>query len=123
MSNSSTLLHNERKAKIRKVTVALLFLFPALICFVLFKYIPTFQTMYYSMFRYNLMDPPGTFVGFRNYENAFRSEIFWLSFKNTLILYGWGLILGFWVPIVQAICISELVPGKTLPKSRNHHIL
>ena len=116
MAKNSLLHKYQKRANVKKILVALLFLLPAIVCFAAFKYIPTFKTLYYSFFRYNLMDPPGKFVGLRNYENAFRSEIFWLSFKNTLILYGWQMVLGFWVPIVQAICISELVRGKTMAK-------
>lgn len=114
--NSTLLARNKRKAKIRKIFLALLFLSPAIVCFAVFKYLPTFQTLYYSLFRYNMVDPPGKFVGLRNYKNAIQSELFWLSFKNTLALYGWQMLLGFWVPIVQAICISEMVRGKTLAK-------
>ena len=114
--NSTLLARSKRKAKIRKIFLALLFLSPAIVCFVVFKYLPTFQTLYYSLFRYNMVDPPGKFVGLRNYTNALQSELFWLSFKNTLALYGWQMLLGFWVPIVQAICISEMVRGKTLAK-------
>lgn len=116
MAQKSLLNSYKRKSRIKKVFLALLFLLPAIICFVIFKYLPTFQTLYYSFFKYNMIDPPGRFVGVRNYTNALRSEIFWMSFKNTVVLYGWGLVLGFWVPIVQAICISELVRGKTWAK-------
>lgn len=113
---SNSLAASRSKKKMSKIIMAGLFLLPAIIVFVLFKYLPTFQTLYYSFFRYNMMDPPGRFVGLRNYINAFNSDMFWLSFKNTLVLYGWQLLLGFWIPILQAICISELVRGKTLAR-------
>lgn len=111
-----SLVRSRKMKQVKKAVLAGLFLMPAIILFVVFKYLPTFETLYYSLFRYNMMDPPGKFVGLRNYITAFKSDIFWLSFKNTLILYGWQILLGFWVPILQAICISELVRGKTLAR-------
>ncbi len=111
--------HTLRKTitpKTRRWIIAFLFLLPAVALFICFKYIPTFQTLFYSFFRYDLMDPPGRFVGFRNFINTFKSDMFWLSLQNTVILYLWGLVLGFFVPVFQAICISELTRGKTLAR-------
>lgn len=100
--------------KSKKWLIAFLFLLPALFCFIVFKYIPFFQTFYYSFFRYRLVDPPGVFVGLRNYTNTFQSELFWTELKNTVILYGYQILFGFFIPILQALAISELVRGKGL---------
>ena len=101
------------KPKAEKRLIAFLFLLPAIICFILFVYYPFFNTIYNSFFRYNFVNPSNSiFVGFNNYINTFKSQLFWLEIKNTLILFLFQILFGFWVPILQAIAISEMIRGK-----------
>jgi multiple sugar transport system permease protein len=71
------------------------------------------QAVYMSFFDYKVATPPGTFVGFDNYTHAFRDPLNAQVWGNNIILFAWGLILGFWVPMVQAMLLNEMRRGKT----------
>lgn len=47
-------------------------------------------------------------VGFKNFEDIFRSVDFWRIFSNTLIISCLKLIFGFPVPILLALMLNEL---------------
>lgn len=96
----------------KKLITVLIFLVPSITVFIMFKYIPMFQSIFYSFFKYKLSNPVESFVGLKNYTNALTSKIFWLQFYNTFVLFGFGIILGFWVPILQAVLLNELRIGR-----------
>lgn len=97
----------------RRTVMALVFTLPAIVAFVLFKYYPMVQAVYMSFFDYKVTSPPGIFVGLDNYTHAFRDPLNSLVWSNNIILFAWGLILGFWVPIVQAMLLNEMRRAKT----------
>ncbi|MCQ6562152.1 carbohydrate ABC transporter permease [Paenibacillus mendelii] len=86
----------------------ILFLTPAVIAFLLFKYYPLVQAIYMSFFDYKVIDPPGRFVGLSNYSYLFHSSEFWNALRNTFAFFLIYFILTFWVPIVQAILLNEI---------------
>lgn len=47
-------------------------------------------------------------VGLANFEKLFKTATFWSATKNTLILSGLNLLIGFPVPIVFAILLNEM---------------
>jgi multiple sugar transport system permease protein len=47
------------------------------------------------------------FVGFQNYANVLKHPDFLAAFSNTFVYILWSLIIGFFVPIVLAILITE----------------
>jgi ABC transporter, permease protein len=85
---------------------------PAIISFALFKYLPSVQAVIYSFFDYDFVAPPGSFVGLRNYVNTLSSPLFWKQMWNTLVLFFYSMVLGFMIPIFQALLLSQL-KGKT----------
>lgn len=85
-----------------------LFLTPAVIAFLLFKYYPLYQAVFMSFFNYKVIDPPGPFVGFQNYSYLIHSTEFWNALWNTLVFFVIYLVLTFWIPIVQAILLNEV---------------
>ncbi|AJY75609.1 carbohydrate ABC transporter permease [Paenibacillus beijingensis] len=97
----------ERKRfKIRWTPV--LFLLPSVIVFLLFKYYLIFSAIYISLFDYDIVNSPGKFVGLENYFRFLSTETFWLALKNTFIIFLLSIAVVFWVPIVQAIFLSEV---------------
>jgi multiple sugar transport system permease protein len=97
----------------RRMLMAFLFTLPAFIAFILFKYYPMIQAIYMSFFDYKVANPPGNFVGLNNYIHAFKDPLNGKVWSNNIILFLWGLILGFWVPLVQAILLDEVRRLKT----------
>lgn len=93
---------------------AYLFLFPALVAFALFKYYPMILGFISSFFNFDVVNPPGKFIGFDNYIRAFNDPVFFQSIWNTFEFVIVTLVLNFWVPIFLAILINEVRSGKTL---------
>lgn len=85
------------KIQQRQNLVSYAFLTPALCFFALFVVIPMVLGMVTSFYNYTMKD--FTFVGFQNYKNLFKDEIFLKSVVNTLII-----VVGS-VPIVTAFSL------------------
>lgn len=88
--------------------MALGFTLPAFVAFILFKYGPMLQAIYMSFFDFQVRDPPGSFVGLDNYAHAFTDPLNAKVWGNNVILFVWGLVLGFWVPLIQAVLLDEM---------------
>ena len=97
----------------RRLLMAFLFTLPAFIAFILLKYYPMLQAIYMSFFDYKVANPPGLFVGLANYIHAFKDPLNAQVWGNNITLFLWGLVLGFWVPLVQAILLDEIRRMKT----------
>lgn len=85
-----------------------LFLLPSIIVFIVFKYYLIFSAVQISLFNYDIVNPPGRFVWLENYFVFLQTSTFWLALKNTFIIFLLSVALTFWVPIVQAIFLSEI---------------
>jgi len=101
---------NQKRSRSRKKIrwTPILFLLPSIIVFFVFKYYPIFDAIYISLFNYDIINPPGRFVGFGNYEEFLGSETFWIAMKNTFIFLILSMAIVFWVPIVQALFLSNI---------------
>ncbi|MDQ2696400.1 MAG: sugar ABC transporter permease, partial [Pseudomonadota bacterium] len=70
------------------------YLWPSVIVLFLWMIVPLAMTLYFSVIRYNLLDPTATgFVGFQNYAFLFEDPALWISLWNTLVLVGSVLII------------------------------
>lgn len=83
-----------------------------LIYIVCFKYKPMLGVVI-AFKQYNAFNPKLTmwdmpWVGFKYFQEAFKSNEFWTSLKNTLILNLGDLLFGFPFPIFLAIFLNEL---------------
>lgn len=89
----------------------IVFLFPSIVCYLLFKYYPLFNMAYISFFDYDIVNPPGNFVGFDNYADFLGSARFWQAVSNTFVFFVLYLVLTFWLPIAQAILLNDIRRG------------
>ena len=89
----------------------IMFLAPAVIAFLVFRYYPLVKGLYMAFFRWDTQNPPGDFVGLQNFGLAITSPLFRQVFVNTFLLYAFGMLLGFWVPIVQSLALNQLHKG------------
>ena len=78
------------------MTPYLIMVIPLFVIYILLTVVPTFSTVYFSGTNFNGVDIHADWVGLKNYKNAIRDDVFWLSLKNT-ILYA------IVVPIIQNI--------------------
>lgn len=84
-------------------------LLPTLIYFLLFKYVPMFGTVIafqdYSITRGIF---GSKFIGLDNFVEFLSNYKFWELLRNTLVISGLNLALGFPLPIILALLLNEL---------------
>ena len=82
---------------------------PALLVILVFVLYPIGAVVYYSFTEYNIVTPP-EWVGFRNYRQLFRDDIFWQAIKHsfTYLLVTPILIC---LSILLAIVVNRKLPG------------
>ncbi|MDB5055551.1 MAG: sugar transporter permease [Bacilli bacterium] len=95
------------RKKTRLYVWGTLFVIPELIIFILFLWVPIFKGIYYSFFHIDLVSP-NVWVGLQNYVDVIHSSDFFPAIINTLYYMALCIAIGYWVPILIAIAISEL---------------
>lgn len=66
-------------------TSAAVLVTPSVFLLIAFLLVPMIYTVYFSVFRYQIMRPQDiTFINFENYTKLFRDKDFWQAFKNTI---------------------------------------
>lgn len=86
---------------------------PTLLLFAFFVWEPLLENVRLSMYtakRYQIED----FNGINNYLGVIHNPDFANAFKNTFAYTGWSLVIGFIVPILLGILLSEAVHFKNL---------
>lgn len=83
------------------------FLLPAIIVFGIFLWTPICKGVLYSFMKVDFVNG-NTYVGLSNYREIFDSSLLWTSVKNTLAYIGLCLLIGYWIPSLVAIALSEL---------------
>jgi putative aldouronate transport system permease protein len=80
-----------------------------MVFFAIFKYIPMTNIVIafkdYNLFQ-GVWESP--WAGMKWFEQAFQSRDFYTALRNTLVLNGLDLIMGFPAPIILAILLNEL---------------
>lgn len=92
--------------------VGWLVMLPPLILFAFFIWEPLIENVWLSLHsavRYEIKD----FVGLENYFKVIRNPNFMAAFKNTFSYVFWSLVIGYLVPIILGILISETVRFKS----------
>ncbi|MBC8017307.1 MAG: sugar ABC transporter permease [Verrucomicrobia bacterium] len=84
-----------------------LFVLPEIIIFLLFLWVPIIKGIIYSFYNIDFVNG-NTFAGLQNYIDVFHSSDFPIAIRNTLYYMLLCVVIGFWVPAVVAIGISEL---------------
>lgn len=95
----------------RRDLIGWLVMLPTLILFAFFVWEPLIENIRLSLYtavRYETKD----FVGLANYVRVLKNPDFAAAFKNTFSYTFWSLIIGFLVPIILGILISETVHMK-----------
>jgi multiple sugar transport system permease protein len=83
------------------------FLSPLLVVFGFFSWGPIVQSVVMSVQETNLVTA-ATFVGLDNFAAVFADPLLWTAVRNTLWFALLALLLGYPVPLVAAVLISEV---------------
>jgi sorbitol/mannitol transport system permease protein len=90
-----------------------LLLAPAVITLFLWMIVPLVMTIYFSLIRYNLMQPDQTgFAGLSNFEFFITDPSFSTAVMNTLLLLGSVIIITVIGGVALALLIDEPFPGR-----------
>lgn len=93
------------------------FIFPALIAFLLFKYLPIGMGFFVTFFKYKIMSPPGDFIGFSNYLRAMKDPYVLNALKNNFEFWVIMMLINFWIPLLLAVMVNEVRKHKTLVRT------
>jgi multiple sugar transport system permease protein len=85
----------------------LVFLLPLLVVFGFFSWGPIIQSVVMSVQETNLVTA-AKFVGFDNFTAVFVDPLLWTAVANTLWFALLALLLGYPIPLVAAVLISEV---------------
>jgi raffinose/stachyose/melibiose transport system permease protein len=111
MTARSQRLASGRRPSVRTI---LLFLLPALALYAVFVLLPIVQATWYSLFKWNGLQPLTDFVGLRNYQLALGSETFRTSVSNNLLIVGLSLVLQIPFSLGLAVLLNRRFPGRAL---------
>lgn len=93
---------------IKRDGMAWLLILPSLVLFILFVWQPLIQGVILSFFETKGYDAV-VFAGFKNYSDICADPAFQMAFFNTFKYLFWSLVLGYLVPIVVALVLSEMI--------------
>lgn len=93
--------------------LAIIFLTPAAIGFLVFLVWPTLRGIWLSFTSYNLLTP-AEFVGFANYERMFGDPVFWQSMKVTIEYVVINIGLQTAVALIIALLMHRLTQSTLL---------
>src|SRR4249919_1625346 len=88
---------------------------PAVVTLFLWMIVPLVMTIYFSLIRYNLMQPDQTgWIGLGNYEYFVTDPSFWTAIVNTLLLLGSVIAITVVGGVSVALLIDDPFPGRGL---------
>ena len=97
------------KAKIKKNFWGWVLVLPSILLFVFFVWYPVTFNIFLSFFKDNTFKE---FVWFANYQAIFSDPKFIAALRNTFLYIFWSLIIGFIVPLIIGLLLSEVVHAK-----------
>ena len=91
-----------------------LFISPNFILLITFVFWPIIYSLYLSFFKWNMISPKKTFIGFTNYENLFADPVFWQITRNTLILSLVVVVVKLIISLSLSLSLNSNIKGKNL---------
>ncbi len=92
-----------------------LLMLPAVSTLFLWMIVPLVMTIYFSVIRYNLMQPEATgFIGLVNFEYFVTDPSFGVAVINTLLLLGSVILITVLMGVAIALLVDDPFPGRGL---------
>lgn len=96
------------RERARLVLTPYAFLIPALVVTCLVIFYPVLQTIWMSVHRFILFKPRDVpFTGFENFWRALSDEVFWISFRNSMVWIGLVVSLQFLLGLCAALLLNQ----------------
>ena len=90
------------------------FVAPNFILLGVFVFWPIFYSLYLSFFKWNMISPKKTFIGFDNYHNLFSDPVFWQVGRNTLILAVGTVVIKLTLALCFALLLNQKIRGRSI---------
>jgi len=87
--------------------VAYIFIIPFVVVFAVFSVYPVLRTLYLSFTSYKGFGAP-TFIGLKNYIRVFSDKFFWISFLNTVKIWGINIVVQLGTAFLLTIIFSDI---------------
>jgi raffinose/stachyose/melibiose transport system permease protein len=97
----------------RKTAEILLLLAPALALYIMFVLLPVGQSAYYSLFKWNGLEPLTNFIGLANYRRALTDEVFLTSLQNNAFVIVASLVVQLPIGLGLAILLNRKMLGRS----------
>jgi len=82
---------------------------PGLVCLIIFNFGPMYGIqLAFKDYSIKLGVWKSPWVGFKHFQEMFEDKVFWIAFRNTVIINIYHLIFGFTFNIFLALMINEL---------------
>lgn len=105
----------KRKKAIWKWCKAMLFVAPALICYIIFQVVPIVNTIELSFYEWDGASPFMEFVGLDNYKEIFTNPIFWKALSHNIFWISFTILIPTIFGIILAVMLSQkFVRGRLL---------
>jgi raffinose/stachyose/melibiose transport system permease protein len=89
-----------------------LFLFPALLLFLILVIYPIIQSVHYSLFNWKGFGPAVDFVGLDNFKNILADRVFMLALRNGLFIVVFSLAIQLPLSLMLAVLVGRDLPGR-----------
>jgi len=94
-----------------------LFIAPAIIYVLVLVALPFFLALYYSVSAFTIFDPSYRFVGFSNFLDVMKSEIFRRTLINTFVFTIGAQVIGLLLGKFAAMLLMKEFPGRGLARA------
>ena len=89
---------------------------PTLLVYCIFIMIPIVIAVRYSFTKYSGIGQ-ARFTGLKNYVRLFQDKIFWISFKNTMIMFVMAFVLLLTLSFLIALLLNKRLKGVDFSKA------
>jgi len=97
----------------KRLSIAL-FVAPALVLYLTFVLFPVVQAAYYSLYKWNGLQPLTDFIGLKNYVTAVTSETFTTAVGNNLLIIVLSLAIQIPFSLSLAVMLNRRFPGRAV---------
>jgi sorbitol/mannitol transport system permease protein len=116
---SSTLVDQPRphQSSTRRQAATLPLVAPSVVVLLLWMIVPLALTVWFSLQRYNLLDPTGnSFVGIANFTSLLSNSSLWISIFNTLVLVSSVLGITIALGTLLAVLFNQEFWGQSIAR-------
>ena len=101
----------------RQMLIAFLFILPAIINFMVFRYIPIFASLRASLYQYSLLGGYKDFIGLDHYARMIADPTFWQSLQVTMLFVLYKVPLQIVLSLALAVFLQRETVGAGVVRS------